>query len=89
MSKHLESLYQNLLNGKLPHNLSWSETFELVEPRRTAEPLGTLFRDGHRNPPEPLLHITQRAPLRVLNCHPEDYGRISLCIRSTPARACW
>ena len=21
MSKHLESLYQNLLNGKLPHNL--------------------------------------------------------------------
>jgi hypothetical protein len=25
MSKRLESLYQNLLNGKLPHNLSWSE----------------------------------------------------------------
>ena len=25
MSKHLESLYQNLLNGKLPQNLSWAE----------------------------------------------------------------
>ncbi len=31
MSKHLESLYQNLLNGKLPHNLSWNEAVELVE----------------------------------------------------------
>ena len=31
MSKHLESLYQNLVNGKLPHNLSWSEAVELVE----------------------------------------------------------
>ena len=31
MSKHLESLYQNLLNGKLPHNLSWSEAVDLVE----------------------------------------------------------
>ncbi len=31
MSKHLESLYQNLLNGKLPRNLSWSEAVELVE----------------------------------------------------------
>jgi hypothetical protein len=31
MSKHLESLYQNLLNGKLPHNLSWAEAVELVE----------------------------------------------------------
>ena len=30
MSKHLESLYQNLLSGKLPHNLSWSEAVELV-----------------------------------------------------------
>ncbi len=30
MSKHLESLYQNLINGKLPHNLSWSEAVELV-----------------------------------------------------------
>jgi hypothetical protein len=31
MSKRLESLHQNLLNGKLPHNLSWSEAVELVE----------------------------------------------------------
>ena len=31
VSKRLESLYQNLLNGKLPHNLSWSEAVELVE----------------------------------------------------------
>jgi hypothetical protein len=31
MSKHLESLYQNLVNGKLPHNLSWSEAVDLVE----------------------------------------------------------
>jgi hypothetical protein len=31
MSKHLESVYQNLVNGKLPHNLSWNEAVELVE----------------------------------------------------------
>ena len=31
MSKHLESLYRNLLNGKLPYNLSWAEAVELVE----------------------------------------------------------
>jgi hypothetical protein len=30
VSKHLESLYQNLLSGKLPHNLSWSEAVDLV-----------------------------------------------------------
>ncbi len=30
MSKHLESLYQNLVSGKLPHNLSWSEAVDLV-----------------------------------------------------------
>src|ERR1700689_4473809 len=30
MSKHLESLYHNLVNGKLPHNLSWSEAVDLV-----------------------------------------------------------
>jgi hypothetical protein len=29
VSKHLESLYWNLLNGKLPHNLSWAEAVEL------------------------------------------------------------
>jgi hypothetical protein len=31
MSKHLESMYQNLVNGKLPHNLSWSEAVDIVE----------------------------------------------------------
>jgi hypothetical protein len=40
MSKHLESLYQNLLNGKLPHNLSWSETVELVEHLGEVQPHG-------------------------------------------------
>jgi hypothetical protein len=31
MSKHLESLRQNLINGKLPHNLSWNEAVDLIE----------------------------------------------------------
>jgi hypothetical protein len=31
VKKRLESLYRNLLNGKLPHNLSWAEAVELVE----------------------------------------------------------
>ena len=47
MSKHLESLYQNLLNGKLPHNLSWSEAVELVEHLGEVQPHGNdefLFR---------------------------------------------
>lgn len=30
MSKHLESLHQNLLNGKLPQNLSWSDAVKLI-----------------------------------------------------------
>ena len=30
MKKRLESLYQNLLNGKLPHNLSWSEAVHVL-----------------------------------------------------------
>src|SRR5262249_5121131 len=30
MSKHLEALHQNLLHGKLPHNLSWNEAVELI-----------------------------------------------------------
>ena len=49
MSKHLESLYQNLLNGKLPHNLSWSEAVELVEHLGKVQPLGGdefVFRVG-------------------------------------------
>jgi hypothetical protein len=40
MSKHLESLYQNLLHGKLPHNLSWSEAVELVDHLGEVEPHG-------------------------------------------------
>jgi hypothetical protein len=40
MSKHLESLYQNLLSGKLPHNLSWSEAVELVEHLGEVQPHG-------------------------------------------------
>ena len=49
MSKHLESLYQNLLNGKLPHNLSWSEAVELVEHLGDVQPHGDdefMFRVG-------------------------------------------
>ena len=40
MSKHLEALYQNLLSGKLPHNLSWSEAVELVEHLGEVQPHG-------------------------------------------------
>ena len=40
MSKHLESLHHNLLNGKLPHNLSWSEAVELVEHVGVVQPHG-------------------------------------------------
>jgi len=49
MSKHLESLHQNLLNGKLPHNLSWSEAVELVEHLGEVQPHGAdefVFRVG-------------------------------------------
>ncbi len=49
MNKHLESLYQNLLNGKLPHNLSWSEAVELVEHLGEVQPHGGdefVFRVG-------------------------------------------
>jgi hypothetical protein len=49
MSKHLESLYQNLLHGKLPHNLSWSEAVELVEHLGEIQPQGDdqfVFRVG-------------------------------------------
>src|SRR5208283_4161259 len=40
MRKHLESLYENLLNGKLPRNLSWSEAVELVEHLGEVQPHG-------------------------------------------------
>jgi hypothetical protein len=49
VSKHLESLQQNLLNGKLPHNLSWSEAVELVAHRGEVQPHGNddfTFRVG-------------------------------------------
>ena len=49
MSKHLESLYQNLLNGKLPHNLSWAEAVELVGHLGEVQPHGDdefVFRVG-------------------------------------------
>jgi hypothetical protein len=49
MRKHLESMYQNLLNGKLPHNLSWSEAVELVEHLGDVQPHGDdefVFRVG-------------------------------------------
>jgi hypothetical protein len=49
MSKHLESLHQNLLNGKLPHNLSWSEAVELIEHLGEVQPHGDdefVFRVG-------------------------------------------
>lgn len=51
MSKHLESLHQNLLNGKLPHNLSWSEAVELVEHLGEVQSHGNdefLFRVGNQ-----------------------------------------
>src|SRR6516225_5282206 len=49
MRQHLESLYQNLLDGKLPHNLSWSEAVELVEHLGEVQPHGDdefVFRVG-------------------------------------------
>jgi hypothetical protein len=49
MSKHLESLYQNLVNAKLPHNLSWNEAVELVGHLGEVQPRGNdefVFRIG-------------------------------------------
>lgn len=49
MSKHRESLYQNLVNGKLPHNLSWSEAVDLVKHLGEVQPHGNdefVFRIG-------------------------------------------
>lgn len=40
MSKHLDSLYQNLVSGKLPHNLSWNEAVELVAHVGEVQPRG-------------------------------------------------
>ena len=51
MSKHLESLYRNLLNGRLPHNLSWAEAVELIEHLGEVQPHGndelTFVVNGH------------------------------------------
>jgi len=52
MSKHLESMYQNLLAGKLPHNLSWSEAVELVKQLGEVQPHGDdefVFRVGSQS----------------------------------------
>jgi len=51
MSKHLDALHQNLLNGKLPHNLSWSEAVELVQHLGAVQPHGNdefEFRVGNQ-----------------------------------------
>ena len=74
MSKHLESLYQNLLNGKLPHNLSWSEAVELVEHLGEVQPHGHdefVFRVGSqrvffKRPPAHELGVEEVSRLRKL-----------------------
>jgi hypothetical protein len=69
MNEHLESLYQNLLNGKLPHNLSWSEAVELVEHLGEVQPHGDdefVFRGG-----------SQR--VFVKRPHTHDLGAEALC----------
>ena len=43
MSKHLESLHLNLLNGKMPHNLSWNEAVELIQHLGEVEAHGGEF----------------------------------------------
>ena len=51
MNKHLESVYQNLLGGRLPHNLSWSEAVQLVEHLGEVQSHGNdefVFRVGHQ-----------------------------------------
>ena len=51
MSKHLDALHQNLLNGKLPHNLSWSEAVELIKHLGDVQPHGNdefEFRVGNQ-----------------------------------------
>jgi len=51
VSKHLESLYQNLLSSNLPHNLSWSEALELIKHLGEVQPHGDdefVFRVGDR-----------------------------------------
>jgi hypothetical protein len=74
MSKHLESLYQNLLNGKLPHNLSWSEAVDLVKHLGEIQPHGNdgfVFRVGgqrafFKRPPTHDLGLEEVSRLRKL-----------------------
>src|SRR5579864_1224441 len=74
MSTHLESLYQNLLNGKLPHNLSWAEAVELVEHLAEVQPHGGdefVFRVGDqrvffKRPPSHDLGMEEVSRLRKL-----------------------
>jgi hypothetical protein len=49
MKKHLESMYRNLVSGKLPQNLSWSEAVDIVEDLGEVQPHGNdefVFRVG-------------------------------------------
>ena len=48
MSKHLESLHQNLLSGNLPHNLSWSEAVELIKHLGEVQPHASFSRSRTR-----------------------------------------
>jgi hypothetical protein len=69
MSKHLEALHQNLLSGKLPHNLSWSEAVALVEHLGEVQPHGDdefVFRVG-----------TQRAFFKRPHTHDLDVEEVS------------
>ena len=72
MSKHLESLYQNLLSGNLPHNLSWSEAVELIKHLGEVQPHGGdefVFRVGDqreffKRPPTHDLGVEEVSRLR-------------------------
>jgi hypothetical protein len=49
MKKHLESMYRNLVSGKLPQNLSWNEAVDIVEDLGEVQPHGNdgfVFRVG-------------------------------------------
>jgi hypothetical protein len=82
MSKHLESLYQNLLSGKLPQNLSWSEAVELVKHLGEVQPHGDdefMFRIG-----------SQRASFRRPHTHDlgvEEVSRLRKFLKETGSGA--
>ena len=82
MSKHLESLYQNLLNGKLPHNLSWNEVVELVEHLGAVEPHGNdefVFRVGSQRAffKRPKTHALDAEEVSRLRRFLKEVGTIS------------